>query len=46
MEQINLHIQNTSNDVTVNAHRAKVAFKFIINYLNHHFKVFIMYVTL
>lgn len=42
MEQINSQIQNISN----NGVEEEVIFKCIINYSNHHFRVFFMYMTL
>ena len=42
MEDINFQIQTISNNGVAEG----VMFKFIINYSNHHFKIFFMYMTL
>lgn len=43
MEQIHLQIQSTSSNGAAYAHKTEVIFKCIINYSNHNFRVFIMY---
>jgi len=42
MEEVNFQIQTISN----NGIAEEVIFKFIINYSNHHFRIFFMYKTL